>query len=161
MKKILYILGIAGPFFIGMLYGKLKKQSTVRKKILAQEDEINKFREFFGILNYWMTLKEENKSLETYFQKHNYRTIAIYGMKDLGVHLYEELKDTSIEVKYGIDKNADCIYADIEVIVPSDKLPKVDAIIVTSIHYYHEIKTELQILTDIPVVSLADIMKEM
>lgn len=160
MKKMIYILSIVVSFFIGMLYGKLKKKSADQKIISAQTDEINKFREFFGILNYWLTLKEENKNLEIYFQKYNYKTIAIYGMKDLGTHLYEELKDSSIAVSYGIDKNADCIYADIDVVFPNKNMPKVDAVVVTSIHYYQEIKAELQELTNVPIVSLADIMKE-
>lgn len=147
-------------FLLGSILGGMKAKLKINTELDKSNDEINKFREFYGILNYWLTLKEENQCLETFFVQHNYKTVAIYGMKDLGIHLLEELKDTSVQVKYGIDKNANCIYTDIDVYASFDNLPKVDVIVVTAVHYFDQIKEELSRYVDIPVISLADVLKE-
>lgn len=142
-------------------YGMIKWREGIRTNMEMERsiDEINKFREFYGILNYWLTLKEEHKSMECYFTDRGYYNVAIYGMKDLGIHLYEELKNTKINVHYGIDKNADCIYSEIDVCEPNAGMPKVDVIVVTAIHYFDDIKSELKHYTDSPVISLADVLK--
>lgn len=143
-------------------YGLAKWRVTIQKNIILEKniDEANKFREFYGILNYWLTLKEEHKTLEFYFTQNGYEDIAIYGMKDLGIHLFEELKNTNVNVLYGIDKNADCIYAEIEVYKPGYHMPDVDVIVVTAVHYFDEIKKELQQYTDAHIISLADVLNE-
>lgn len=158
MKK--FCIGLVMMFLGGYSLAKWHVGIQRNKKLEKLTDEVNKFREFYGILNYWLTLKEERKNLEQYFENHGYQKIAIYGMKDLGTHLYKELKDTSINVQYGMDKNADCIYADIDVFEPNEKIPQVDVIVVTAVHYLYEIEKELQQYTDTPIVSLADILNE-
>lgn len=147
-------------FLLGSIFGNIKTRIEINRTISKHVDEINKFREFYGILNYWLTLKEEGKSLESFFIRHNYKVVAIYGMKDLGIHLLEELRNSSINVSYGIDKNADCTYTDIDVYSDADNLPKADVIVVTAVHYFDEIKEELEKHVDIPIISLADILKE-
>ena len=158
MKKFGIVLMAVFLSSYGM--AKWRVGTHINAELEKSIDEVNKFREFYGILNYWLTLKEENKSMECYFTKHEYYDVAIYGMKDLGIHLYEELKNTMINVKYGIDKNADCIYSEIEVFEPNVGMPKVDVIVVTAIHYFDEIKRELKRYTDSPVISLSDVLKE-
>jgi hypothetical protein len=145
---------------LGIGLGQAKNKIEMNKAADKQADEVNKFREFFGILNYWLTLKEEGKGLEKFFFDHGYHKIAIYGMKDLGIHLREELRDSSVRVCYGIDKNADCIYTDIEMFSTLAELPEADVIVVTPVHYFDEIKRELGEYTEIPVISLADVLKE-
>ena len=48
-------------------------------------------------------------------------------MSYAGETLLEELKGTDIQVAYGIDKNADSIYADVDVVSLEDTLEDVDA----------------------------------
>ena len=81
-------------------------------------------------------------------------------MKELGERLYDELRDSEVEVKYIIDKNADAIYADIDVLTPEDELEEVDAIVVTAIHYFDEIEEMLEQKVDCPILSLEDIVYE-
>ena len=106
-------------------------------------------------------MKQEGKSLVAFFEQNDYKTVAIYGMKELGERLYDELKDTGIEVKYMIDKNADTIYADVDVVEPEDTLEEVDVIVVTAIHYFDEIEEALAEKIDCPVISLEDIVFEL
>ena len=64
------------------------------------------------------------------------------------------------KVKYIIDKNADCIYSDVDVITPDDDLEQVDVIVVTAIYYFDEIEEMLSQKVDYPIISLEDILYE-
>ena len=59
---------------------------------------------------------------------------------------------------YGIDKNADNIYADIDVVSLNDKLDEVDVIIVTAITFFDQIVEELSNKVKCPIVSIEDIL---
>ena len=85
---------------------------------------------------------------------------AIYGMKELGERLLDELKDSEVEVKYIIDKKADMMYADVDIVTPEEPLDEVDAIVVTAIHYMDEIEEMLEQKVDYPILSLTEIVEE-
>ena len=72
--------------------------------------------------------------------------------------LAEELLESGIIVRYGIDKNADKIYADFDIVTPDSTLEQVDVIVVTAITYFNEIEEMLSKKTDIPIISLEDIV---
>lgn len=131
-----------------------------KEKCAKSDDWVGKLVEFYNILNNWLMLKQEGKSLVEYFEKNQYKTIAIYGMKELGERLCDELKSSNVKVAYAVDKNADSIYADIDVITPDDDLPKVDVIVVTAVHYFDEIEEMLEEKVDCPIVSIEDIVYE-
>ena len=111
-------------------------------------------------LDQWVAVKQEGKNLATYFEKKGYKKIAIYGMSYLGERLLSELKDTEIQVVYGIDKNADNIYSEIQVKSLEDDLDEVDAIVVTAISFFDEIEFELEKRVDCPIVSIEDALYE-
>lgn len=72
----------------------------------------------------------------------------------------EELKDSDIEVAYGIDRNAYRIYADVDIISVDDNLEDVDAIVVTAITFFDEIEDNLSQKISCPIISLDDILYE-
>ena len=158
MKK-LTIAGLAAV--LGASAGAIAVESVQRPKMTRRADHTQKMTEFYQILIEWLRLKQEGKSLVAFFEQNDYKTVAIYGMKELGERLYDELKDTGIEVKYMIDKNADTIYADVDVVEPEDTLEEVDVIVVTAIHYSDEIEEALAEKIDCPVISLEDIVFEL
>lgn len=126
----------------------------------AQHNMSEKHLALFLMMNQWVAVKQEGKNLADYLKKMGYKTIAIYGMSYAGERLVEELKDSDIEIKYGIDKNADKIYSDIDVVTMEGELAEVDAIVVTPIFFFDEIEEELSAKTDCPVISLEDILYE-
>ena len=63
-------------------------------------------------------------------------------------------------VKYVIDKNAETIYADVDIVRPEDTLEAVDAIVVTATYYFDEIEEALCEKVDCPVISLEDVLYE-
>lgn len=145
-------LGIAAGV-IGVNYFK-------NKKIVEKTEKVDKFKGYYNLLNQWLQLKNEGKNLHTYFHDYNYKSIAIYGMGELGNRLYEELKDSDIEIKYAIDKNAESTYSELNVIGIEEKYEEVDVIVVTAIFAFDEIEKELSLKVQCPVISLEDIVYE-
>lgn len=135
--------------------GKLKD-----KKINIKEEKIDKFKNYYYMLNQWLMLKQEGKGLEDYFQANNYKTIAIYGMGELGNRLYDELKETSIRVLYAVDKNPDKVYSELKVVSLDEPLEEVDAFIVTATFAYDEIEKELSDRVNCPIISLENVVYE-
>ena len=121
-------------------------------------DTMKKAFEFYHILIRWLQLAQEKKSLAEYFEQNEYQTVAVYGMKEIGVLLCNQLRQEGIDVQYAIDKNADKINADIEIVKPTSKMPEVDVIIVTATHYFDSIYIELQELTEAEIVSITDVL---
>ena len=72
---------------------------------LATIEIKNSDRENFLALKRWLENRNANKTLVDYFHRYGYKTIAIYGAGDLGRLLYEEIKNSDIQVKYFIDRN--------------------------------------------------------
>lgn len=142
---------VAGGTAIGNMMGK---------KVKEKEKWFQKILSYYFIYNQWLSLHQQGKSLVEYFEKNGYKTVAIYGMKELGERLFDELKDSGITVKYIIDKNADAIYADVDVVTPDDDLEPVDVIVVTACYFFDAIDRQLGASVDYPVVSLEDIVYE-
>ncbi len=112
------------------------------------------------MMNQWVKIKQENKSIADYLEQNGYKEIAIYGMNYVGETLLDELANSNIKVKYAIDKNADAIYSDIDVVTPDDELTEVDAVIVTAITFFDEIEEHLLDKMDCPILSMEDILYE-
>ncbi|MBD5549025.1 MAG: hypothetical protein HDQ97_16835 [Lachnospiraceae bacterium] len=149
---------------ISMLIGAVTGASIVGK---IQSDNIeraqamsDKHLSLFLMMNQWVKVKQEGKNLSAYFEKNNYKKIAIYGMSYAGETLIDELKDTGVEVAYGIDQKADSIYAEVDIVSVNSLLEDVDAVIVTAISFFDEIEEKLSEKLDCPIISLEDILYE-
>ena len=161
MKKGLggVLLTLAG-MAVGAVAGVVAAGTASSKKIKEMADGHAKVHLLYMAFDQWLRVRQEGKTLVEYFEKNGYKTVAIYGMKELGERLYDELEGSDIKVKYIIDKNADQIYADVNVITPDEKLEPVDVIVVTAIYYFDEIEEMLSEKVDYPIVSLEDILYE-
>lgn len=129
-------------------------------KNAEKEDKVFKFKSYYNMLNQWLILRQEGKKLDTYFIGKGYKTIAIYGMGEIGNRLYEELRDSGVEVKYAIDKNADSVYTELSVFELSDELEPVDAVVVTAIFAFDSILEDLKGQVEGEILSLEDIVYE-
>lgn len=155
MKSIstLLIGGIAGSVAGVSVIG-----TKLNKKVQKYDTYAQKHLLIMQMFNQWLIDKQEGKSLVSFFEDNGYKAIAIYGMSYLGERLLDELKDSGIEVKYAIDKNADNICAGIEVKNLEDDLPEVDMIVVTAVYFFDEIERQLTQLVDYPVISLEEVL---
>lgn len=142
----------------GAVVGGAAVGTIFKKRTDAANEALKKSQKLYTVFDQWLTFLQEGKSLEEYFKQNNYKTVAIYGMRELGERLYYELKDSDITVKYAIDKNADAVYTDVDVVTPDDHLDRVDVIVVTAVYYFEEIKDMLAGKVDCAIVSLEDII---
>lgn len=114
----------------------------------------------FLMMSQWVRAKQEGKNVADYLERNGYKSIAIYGLSYAGERLLDELKGSSIIVKYGIDQKADEIYSDVNVVSPDDRLEDVDAVVVTSIFFMDAIEEKLSSKLSCPILSLEDILYE-
>lgn len=132
-----------------------------------QQDCINKWkyqaiknRGLFLLMNQWTSVKQNGKEVKKYFIQNNINKIAIYGMGYVGIRLVKELRNSEIEVVYGIDKNAANIYSEIELRTVEDELSDVDAVIVTLIDGFDEVYSVLSKKMDCRIIAIEDVINE-
>lgn len=135
-----------------------RQVNAVDKEKQALVNDLNKFRMYYKLLDRWLLLKEQGKGIERFFLENGYRKVAIYGMAALGKHLYEELKDSTVEVVYAIDRRQGLQCGKLEVRSPDAEICGCDIIIVTAAYDFENIVKEMEGKTDIPIVSLQDVI---
>lgn len=145
----------------GAAAGSIAAKQASGKKIKKINESGAKVHELYMAFDQWLQIRQEGKTLVEYFTRNGFKTVAVYGMKELGERLCDELKGSDVTVKYAIDKNADAIYTDVDVVMPDEELAPVDVIVVTAITYFDEIEEMLCEKVDCPIVSLEDILYEM
>ena len=157
MKKgIISVLSALTGVAVGAgAVAKIASKST--EKAVAMSE---KHMALFLMMNQWVKVKQDGKNLAAYFEQHGYQKIAVYGMSYAGETLLDELKDSAIRVAYGIDRNADSIYTDVDIVTADDNLEEVDAIVVTAITFFDEIEDKLSDKISCPIISLEDILCE-
>jgi len=157
MKK-----GIIGVLSLlaGVAGGAISVGKITGTKIQSNQKLSDKHLALFLMMNQWVKVKQEGKNLSTYFEKKGLKKIAVYGMSYAGETLVDELKGSCIEVAYGIDKKADTIYADVDIVSMEDDLAPVDAIVVTAITFFDEIERKLGEKVSCVIISLEDVLYE-
>lgn len=119
----------------------------------------DKHMEMFLLMNQWVRAKQDGKSFASCLRNMGIKTIAVYGMHYIGETLIRELENTEIQILYGIDKNAeDMIYPEVDVITMDSRFEPVDAIIVTAITCFDEIKGALEKKCNCKIISIEDIV---
>ena len=124
--------------------------------------EINKNQTLFQIASFWLFEIYNGKSISSYFEEKKIRSVAIYGVGILGRILILALQKTDVQIIYLIDRREFTEINNIPVIKTNDsRINEVDAIIVTPIYEFENIKTIS--LKDIKckIISLEDIIYAM
>lgn len=101
---------------------------------------IGKFEMYYNLLERWLTVHEEGRTLSDILAQREIFTIALYGMGKIGKHVINELKGSSITVVYAIDRAKSGLYDSIVVKRIDDTLPKVDAVLVAAVYDFDEIE---------------------
>lgn len=157
MKK-----GVVGIllFLIGCIGGAMGVMKFAETEMKIERQFAVKHLDLFLMMNQWVKVKQRGKNLADYFEKHGYKKIAVYGMSYAGITLVDEIKGTSVQIAYGIDKKADSLELEMNVVTMEDPLEAVDAVIVTAITYFDEIEEELIGKVNCPIISLEDVLDE-
>ncbi len=120
----------------------------------------DKYFALFNMMTQWVKIKQQGKSLETYFEQNGFHKVAIYGKGEVGEVLLRELQGSKIDVRYGIDQRASSVFSKLKILSPKEELAQVDVIVVTAIAYYDEIRRQLKEKVKCPIISLENILNE-
>lgn len=159
MKKIMKKVYIS---ILCVVAGVISGAYIVGKNILKKLSEVrlisDKHLTLFILTVQWIKVKQQGKNVSDFLKEEGYENIAIYGMSYIGERLIDELKNTDINVVYGIDRNINFISSSIDLVSINDNLKTVDAIVVTAVTFFDEIYEELSKKIDCPIISLEDIL---
>ena len=160
MRKVMSMIN---ALFLVSIASLMYKGQIKEKRLKLSKQQIERLRPYYNILNHWLLLKQQHKSVEGYFTDNSIHTIAIYGIAELGKRLYIDIAEMpSVEVVYvidlGIGEAIKAVFPDIKVLSMNDDLPKVDAIIVTPVFAFEEIKRDLSQRTNTHVVSIEEVV---
>ena len=158
-QKILTIVYSICAFGIGLGVGATAVANILSKIIEEYKKSSDKNLRLFQLTSQWLRLRQEGKSINNYFEKNDYRNIAIYGKGSIGEAVAREMLNSNITVKYFIDQKADKD-SDGFVVSPNSELEEVDVIIVTPILSYGEIKQQLIKKVNCPIISIEDVLYE-
>ncbi len=158
MKKVVATAILAG--LTGIALGAGGTGKFLLEKMDKIQLESDKHLSLFLMMNQWVKIKQSGKELSTYFEKNGYKKIAVYGMSHVGNTLIQELNNTQTVVAYGIDKNRDSTYTNLDIVSIEEDMEPVDAVVVTAITYYEEIKKMLLTKVECPIISIEDILYE-
>lgn len=155
-KKWVIMITISMIFCVILLFVSFKSALIVSKN---KDRIVNKYQSYYKLLLAWLTSMENGQSICNYLKEKGYINIAIYGGRDIGEHLINQLANTGISVDYIIDRSINqANICQIPVYSMNDKLITVDAIIVTPIWDYENIKEQLLGKVDCPIISIKDIL---
>jgi len=159
------VFSIAAMIVVGLgvfIFCQLKNWANLKKAEKAQVNKIMKYQSYYYLFGSWMVLRNKGKMLVEYFKNYNLKDVAICGLGRLGLCLYEELKNSDINVKYAIDNKAESYsYLGLKVITPEEHLEAVDVIIITKFIEYKKIVEDLRKNTSCQIVSLEDVIFSM
>lgn len=158
MKKIIVNIIAASA---GAVVGAAIFRNGIKGNYHALKEMADKHFALYMLMNQWVHIKQEGKSVAEYLNRKGLNSVAIYGMNYIGETLFKELEHSPVCVEYAIDKNAEVICAGCKTVVPEDALPPVDGIIVTPVFYYENIKHMLSEKVDYPILSLGEILFEL
>lgn len=157
MKKIVFS---TITFVIGFLAGVIIVWNYLDKIIEQVQKLSDKHLKLFKIMDMWVNNYQDDKRIDQYLQDKGINKIAIYGIGITGMTLYRELKNSKVEVCYGIDQS-DKIVDGIDVLSLEDLLPEVDAVVVTPVTAFSEISINLEKKMKCEILSLEEIMLDM
>ena len=152
LSKIIWlILYVVVTLFVSFRFALIVGKNKDRPLI--------KYRSYYPLVLDWLTNLENGQSISDYLKLNGFTKIAVYGGRNIGEHLINQLNKTDVSVEYIIDKTlSESELYRIPVYRIDDELPVVDAIIVTPIWDYENIKTELLKQVNYPVISIKDII---
>lgn len=140
---------------------KLEEQYQLLKNVknnTPSTDECQKISAAWLLTLKWLEIKQKGHNFDEYFRKHNFYSIAIYGMAALGCRLYDELENSDICIRYLLDRNPNGMENILEFASLEGQLLEVDAIVVTVAGAEKQIVNEIKGKGYKRVIGLSDIM---
>lgn len=144
---------------LGYLAQEEEKEIRKRANLISLQDEkYCKEKKYKQLLDVWMDLRERKISLENILLNKNLNKIIIYGGGILGKHLYFELLNGKIHVESFMDQKGYVNFGDVKTVIPGENIELVDAIIVTPVTEYMQIREYLNTIYRCRIISIESIL---
>lgn len=142
-------------------YLTLEEEKEIRKRgdlVNVEDEKYMKEKKYKHILDVWLDLHDRKVSLENFLlRKHLYK-IIIYGGGILGKHLYYELLNSKVNVECFMDQKGHVGFENVKTVIPGENIETVDAIIVTPIMEYRQIRSYLKEIYACAIISIESIL---
>lgn len=119
-----------------------------------------KKQKYYQLLNSWLTNNEHHKKIEHVLNALEIKNIAVYGMGDFGKHLVEECKNSSIKILLTFDQKSEFLQMEDPSKYINENYCNIDAVVVTPVMEYKEIRVYLKKIFDVPIISLEELIAE-
>lgn len=110
------------------------------------------------LLNDWLDFIYSGGNVERYFLEHGYHRIMIYGNGYIGARLIQALAGTNVDIAAVMDRTASSGRNGMVIGTDAD-IPDADCIVITPIYYYESIYHMLKERTQIPIVSVQEVVR--
>lgn len=131
-----------------------KELSRIQSLFIQQK----KSRFLYETMNQWLILKQRQVDISSFFVQQGFFKIAIYGMHYIGQRLYDELRGSSVKVEYVIDKRNISNIDGLRMYDPKSNLVMVDAVVITPVFDFIEIRERLLQKLCCPMFSVEEIL---
>ncbi len=108
----------------------------------------------------WTNLDANGIFIGNVLLKYDIKSVGIYGFGELGIRLYMDLLDSSVNVKFFSDRNPQKTVMGIPCYLPEETPDNVDALIVTASFYFDEIYDYMSIGRHFRIISLKQLVEE-
>ncbi|WP_300809001.1 hypothetical protein, partial [uncultured Acetatifactor sp.] len=113
------------------------------KEIVGYKGKIARYESYWRIMDKWLLLKEQKKSLSNILEEKGCYKVALYGVGMLGKHLICDLSGSNVKIVCAIDKNSVEGQFDFPIIDLNGQIPVADAVIVTPVYEFEKIRIQL------------------
>ena len=139
------------------IYKMFRLMEEAAQRIISLESFANIWKMRYKLCHHWLNKAEGAISNSLVSRRLN--KIGIYGMGELGEHLVKTLqKEKRIEIAFFMDKQMVYDAYGVAFKQIGEKIPDIDAIIVTPFMYISDITNELKAYYDVQFISLEDII---
>ncbi len=138
---------------------KVDPINQAQEELAKCKEKVEKYRQYWNVLDKWMSVLEKGIGLEEYFSNNGLKNIAIYGYGMIGKHFVEQIRNTDVKIDYIIDLKADIMTSDIPVFsLKENILPDVDLIVICVTYGQKDIMNELRKRTDSPMITIEEVV---
>lgn len=133
-------------------------EQTIQNLMEMRIELLGKFQRISAVYDAWVSLKNRGIHLSCYLRERGCQRVAVYGMTNLGMRLFEELKRDEMEVPCFIDRNAPFLDGPVRVCEPMESLPAVDAVVISLVQQEDKIRKLLRTKLSVPVWTISELV---
>lgn len=151
-----------------LLLALLAYCAHLRRTVIVYESEMSRLKRLSqslesarDMLLCWIRIKTRGREIADYLQAQGIKRVAIYGVTEVGLLLWEELEGRGIEVTCGIDRSKSPYGR--KTVRPEEFQGGADAVVVAAVYYFSEIYDTLnqKLNGRIPILGLDEVLYEL